>query len=491
MQITKSEYMMFLKHPAWLWLKKNDKSKLPPVDDNTQAIFDAGNMFEAYAEKLFSDGLRLGFDNYQEYLTLPEATYKAIADGNKTIFQGRFEYEQLTFICDIIQFVGDKHLDLYEIKSSTKAKIDHEYDLAFQMVVLESLGYEVRNISVIHVNNSYVRQGAIKKGDLTATTDITEAVKSKREITKRHIEEALRVAQLPVIPDISPSHAKLGTFSEWLGIYRTLAAPKPYSIYDLCSPGVKRIEEIEKLGISSLIDIPDTIKLTDKQALQIKATKLNKALIEKEPIKEFLNSFTYPLYFLDYETLSSVVPYFDGMKPYQQVPFQYSLHVLDSPDAELRQLEYLHTENSSPVEPLSKTLKSHIGTEGSVITWNMSFEKSCNTTMGEIVPEYKEFYESLNGRIVDLMLPFANSWYVHKDFYGSASIKAVLPVMVPELSYKILGIQEGGAAQRLWMEAVLDGKRDGEKDKILSDLVEYCGLDTLAMVEIYKAMLKI
>ena len=114
----------------------------------------------------------------------------------------------------------------------------------------------------------------------------------------------------------------------------------------------------------------------------------------------------------------------------------------------------------------------------------MSFEKSCNSLLGSLLPDYKDFYEGLNNRIVDLMIPFSNCWYVDKDFCGSASIKHVLPVLVPELSYKTLGIQEGGSAQRLWMEAVLDGKREGEKEKILDDLVEYCGLDTMEMINL-------
>ena len=108
--------------------------------------------------------------------------------------------------------------------------------------------------------------------------------------------------------------------------------------------------------------------------------------------------------------------------------------------------------------------------------------------LGSLAPEYKSFFEDINERIVDLKLPFANSWYVHKDFGGSASIKDVLPVLVPELSYKDNDISEGKTAQRLWMEAVLDGKHDGEKDKILKDLEKYCKLDTMAMVEIYKKL---
>jgi hypothetical protein len=491
MQISKSEYMMFLRHPAWLWLKKHDKSKLPPVDDNTQAMFDAGNLFETYAEQLFPDGVKVGFNNYDEYLTMPERTNKVLDNGAKTIFQGRFEHEQLTFICDVITIVGEKEVDLYEIKSSTKAKPDHEFDLAFQMVVLEECGYKVRNIAVVHVNNQFVRNGEVDPKKLTGITDITEIVKSKRELTKKHIEQALKVANSTTSPNISPSLARLGSLNEWLDIYRGLVSVEPESIYDLCVIGAEKIGKLESENVTKIIDIPESFPVSEKQELQIKATKQNKVLLKKEKIKEYLDTFKYPLYFFDYETLMSIVPYFDGIKPYQQVPFQYSLHILDSPDAEVRHVDYLHRENSNPVEPLSKTLQSQIGTEGSIITWNMSFEKRCNTLLGSLSPEFKEFYEGINERIVDLMIPFSKSWYVDKAFCGSASIKNVLPVLAPQLSYKVLGIQEGGSAQRLWMEAVLDGKRDEEKDKILSDLIEYCGLDTMAMVEIYNSLVSI
>jgi len=493
MLLSKSEYMMFLRHPAWLWLKKHDKSKLPTIDENTQAMFDAGNLFETYADKLFPDGLRLGFDinNYQDYLDLPERTQKALKNGAKTIFQGRFEHSQLTFICDVVQFLDDKTVDLCEIKSSTKVKIEHELDLAFQMIVLELCGYTVRNISVIHVNNEYIRNGEIIPSEFASIVDITENVKAKREFTENNIREALKVANSSTMPDPSPSHAAYGSLKEWLGIYRSLVPVESESIYDLFIASADKLGQLEALNIKKLIDIPSDFPLSDKQRLQVKATKENKLLLESEKIKEFLGTFSYPLYFLDYETLGSIVPYFDGIRSYQQLPFQYSLDVLDSPDSEIKHFEYLHPDNSNPAEAVSKSLKSHIGTHGSIVTWNQSFEKGCNTLLGQLLPEYKEFYEGVNERIVDLMLPFFNSWYVNKDFGGSASIKAVLPVLAPELSYKSLNIQEGGSAQRLWMEAILYGKREAEKEQILSDLIKYCGLDTLAMVEIYRQLLKI
>lgn len=480
--------MLFLRHPAWLWLKKHDPKKLPPVDDATQAIFDAGHMFESYAEQLFPGGVTLGFNDYDEYKSLPHRTTRALEEGIDIIFQGRFEFEQLTFICDVIQVVEGKTIDLIEIKSSTKAKIDHEFDLAFQAYVLEGCGYTVRNISVVHVNNDFVRDGEVDPKAITATTDITDKVKAKSDLTKNHIEQALKVANSNKCPDLSPSNARLGSFSDWLTIYKSLNPVEPDSIYDLCVIGAQKTGELEQLGVKQLVDIPEDFKLTPKQSLQVKAAKSGEKIIDKNKINEFLDSLVYPLYFFDYETLSSTVPYFDGMRPYKQYPFQYSLHILDAPDAELKHLEYLHKSNSNPAEELSKALQTQIGKTGSVITWNMSFEKGCNELIGSMLPEYKQFYEDLNARIVDLMLPFSKDWYVDKNFKGSASIKNVLPVLVPELSYKTLGIQDGATAQRLWMEAVLDGKRDDEQKQILADLIEYCKLDTLAMVEIFETL---
>ena len=190
--------------------------------------------------------------------------------------------------------------------------------------------------------------------------------------------------------------------------------------------------------------------------------------------------------------MAGVVPYFDGHRPYQQVPSQYSLHILDSPDAELRQKEYLHRENTDPSLPIAQHLVEDVGTNGSIITWNAGFEKSCNVTLGKLNPEFADAMEAINERIVDLMIPFKpkNGWYSDPRFEGSASIKYVLPVVVPSLSYKELDIQNGGSAQSLWMQAVLDGTRD-DKEKILDDLLKYCGLDTLAMVEIYNVLRKI
>ncbi len=176
MQLSKSEYLMYLKHPAWLWLKKNRKELLPPPTPALQALFDAGNEYEKFAERLFTGGLRLGFDNYQQYLTLPERTRTTLANGADTIFQGRFEHGQTTCIVDVLKRVGHDTFDLFEIKSSTSVKAEHIPDLAFQVTVLEGAGLKIRNTAVVHLNKEYVRLGQIDIYGISKIDDVTEQV---------------------------------------------------------------------------------------------------------------------------------------------------------------------------------------------------------------------------------------------------------------------------------------------------------------------------
>lgn len=496
MVLTKSEYMMFLKHPAWLWLKKYDKGKLPVTDENTQAMFNAGHDFESYVEKLFPDAKRLGFNTYEEYNSLPAVTEAALTEVN-TILQGRFESENLTCIVDIIEKNSNGKYNLIEIKSGTKAKPEYNYDLAFQAVVLEECGITINNFYIIHVNSDYVRSGDIDPVGITLKTEVTEEVKELIEFTKGQITKALTILSSSEMPDLSPRYANPhkipgSWFKDWLEVYKYLNPDlDPYSIYFLSSPNADQIGDLEEMDISLIGDIPEEMALRPRQLSQIVSTRDNKRTIDKTKIKEFLNTFEFPLYFFDYETLSSLIPTFDGFKPYADYPFQYSLHILESPDTELKHTEYLHTENSNPMPNLLKRLKEDIGNKGTVLTWNMKYEKGCNKTLAEFYPEYKEFLDKLNERIEDLKTPFSEMWFVDKDFYGSASIKSVLPVLVPDLSHKNLDVSEGLKARRLWMETILDGKNKEQRQDVVKNLIDYCTLDTYAMVRILEELKKI
>ena len=498
MIISKSGYMLFLRHPAWLWLKKFEKDKLPPIDANLQTMFDAGHEFETYIEKLYPNAVRLGFSNYSEYQTLPYKTQQALDQGAKTILQGRFEADGLTCIIDVLERIDGGVFDLIEIKSSTKAKPEHEYDLAFQTIVLEKAEIKIRNISVIHANKEYVRDGDIEPEKLSAKIDITQQVRALIDLTKKQIDQAFLILSQKDRPDMSPGYvnqidvANTQWFNDWLDIYKSFnPGLDPYSIYNLAYPNAQQIGTLEDRGISLIKDVPKELTLREKQVVQIQTTRDNKRIIDKQKIKEFIDTFEYPLYFLDYETFSSVIPQFDGCSPYADYPFQYSLHVLRSPDSELEHFEYLHNDSTNPMPGLLEQLKKDIGDTGTVLAWNMSYEKSCNDRMAKFYPEYAEFLTNLNERINDLMIPFSKMWFFDKDFFGSASVKKVMPVLAPELSYKEINIGDGLLARRMWTQTVLEGKNQANRGIIIKDLSRYCTLDTFAMVRILEELKKL
>ncbi|MBW6442008.1 DUF2779 domain-containing protein [Patescibacteria group bacterium] len=498
MTISKSDYISFLVHPAYLWLKKNEKYKLPPIDEDKQDIFDGGNLFESYVEKLFPDAVKIGFDinDFDTYKSMPTRTQEAIDSGADVILQGRLEKNNITCIFDVLKRVGDNVFDLIEIKGSSSVKPEHSYDLAFQKEVLEGAGLNIKNASVIHYNKDYIRDGEINVEELTIETEVTEDVNSLQEITKEQIKEAFNILDLSECPDLSPRYINQLQVKEtkwkdyWMEVFFYIKKDIPeYSIYHLCRLDPTLIATLEDEGIKNIADIPKNIEdLHPKQISQIQTTKSGERIIDKESIKEFISGFEYPLYFFDYETLASVIPLFDGMKPYQHYPFQYSLHILDTPDGEIRHEEYLHIENSNPMPKLIEKMKKDFSDKGTILTWNMSYEIGCNERMAEIYPKHSKFLLKLNERINDLMIPFFNQWFIDKDFFGSASLKAVLPVLIPELSYKNLNISDGLKARRMWTQAILENKNIWNIDDVLKDLSAYCTLDTYSMVKIFEKL---
>lgn len=450
MQISKSDFMCFMRHPAWLWVKKHDPENIPPPDASTQAKFDAGHAFEPYVESLFPGGVSLGFDDFKDYDAVLERTQKALASGAKTLFQPRFIWKEFTCLSDIITVVDDKAVDLYEIKSSTKVRPEYYYDLAFQAAVIENNGLSVRDIWVIHVNNQYIRQGEVDARQLTTFENITKEMGGVKQQILGLMEESLAVANSETMPDPDPKLAKFGSKPDWLKIYQNIFPTEPEAFPDDAKPSV-----------------------------------------ERPKIAQFLDNLEYPLYFFDYETLASLIPRFDGQRPYQQVPFQYSLHIINQPGGEVEHREYLHRDNSNPAPEVVKQLIKDVGGHGSIVVWFMGFEKSVNEELARMYPEYADQIMAINNRIVDLMIPFKSKWYDDPRFGGSASLKNVMPVVCPDLSYQVLNVQEGETAQRLWMETILDGKNADQKDQILADLSKYCELDTWAMVRIWQELVKI
>ena len=227
--------------------------------------------------------------------------------------------------------------------------------------------------------------------------------------------------------------------------------------------------------------------LTSKQRAQVDIAQSGQTIFLNKPIQKKLDELVYPLYFIDYETFNPAIPIYNGYKPYTQITFQYSLHIMrDENSKELEHYEYIDTSQTDPIPNLIKSLQEVIGSKGSIITWNDTFEKSRNKEMGEICPECAGLCQNMNERMFDLMKIFQNQEYAVPEFKGSYSIKKVLPVLVPNLSYEGIDIGEGSTAMIAWKEMVYGNLKKDEQEKIKQDLLKYCQLDTLAMVEIFK-----
>ena len=484
--LTKSNFNAYLVHPAKLWLTKYDPEKLPPWDDAAEAMAVQGRAIEALARKRWPDGLLI---EAAAIFDAPDITAAAVKQGVDILFEAAVLTNRKLFAAaDVVVKQPDGSWDLYEIKSSTKVKPEHYGDVAFQVAAFREAGWTMGRQFVMYVNSTYVRHGEIDPMAIIAVDEVTEEIEKRHDDIARQINDAVAVLAGPC-PPLEVTMA--GDFYKWMDVMRFMYPKLPDdSLFNLTRLNLDLLTRFKADGIRKLSDIPaDYPGLKPQQVTQLQAIRAGAPVFDMAAIGERLSELTFPLHFLDYETWNPAVPPFDGLKPYQQLPFQYSVHILDSPTSKLRHVEYLAERPDDPSPALVEQLQRDIGPSGSVIVWYSPFETGRNAELGELFPEAKAFFEAVNERVFDLMDIFADGLYADPAFHGSASIKAVLPVIVPELSYKTLGIQEGGMASRLWGQAARGELEPDVARRVYDDLRVYCGQDTLAMVRLYEFLI--
>ena len=490
MPISKSDYMLFLRHPALLWLKKHEPNKIPPVDVATQQRMDSGYVFEEYAEKLFPNAIKIGFTSPAEYRTMLSRTAEAWKNGAKCVAQGMYKSGELTCITDVLEADGDGYT-LIEIKSSNSDKPEHVMDLAFQRIVLEANGYKIHKCQVLHANSKYRRDGDVDPNALTKITDVTDKVEKILDKTEADATKAVSVANSDIIPAIDPLIAKSNAFADWLEIRKELEPKLPNnSIYNLPKIGYRVAKNLIAQNIGTIDEIPKNSALLSHGTEKYwKALSKGGQFINTEELRHFLDSIEFPVYYLDYETVPNPVPIWDKTSPHQQVPFQYSLHIKRAPNTEIEHFEYLHGNTDCPICGLLLSLSKQIETEGTILVWNQSFEKKRNQEMALYSPEHAGFLSSVNDRVIDLMDPFSDDLIMDPAFMGSTSIKDVLPVMIPDFSYNDLEIKDGGSAASEWQRVTLS--EAGDKATVYNDLKKYCERDTEAMVFIHEKLIEL
>jgi len=486
--LSKSDFLKYQGCPGYLWLWKNKRGVVP--EDNPEDVehrIEQGNEVESYAQKLFPGGLMLeGKPTHTKV-----ETEKAVANGAKVIFQATVITESgLLAKADIIER-DDEGWNLYEVKSTTEIKDNHLLDATFQKVAFTEAGYDINSVNIVYLNKEYTRHDKIRPDELFIAENVDERVEKLLPNVAVAAKDAVAYINKPDEPRTCSCDQKAK--SKHCPTFKYFHSNIPdYSIYNLNRATNKTIAPLVDMEIYNIHDIPDDYKLSEKQRNQVVVAQLGQPLIHPEMIKEELDQLVYPQYYLDYETISTAIPMFDGCKPYQQVPFQYSLHVLREAGGKLEHYEYLAREgNANPIPALLAQMRSEIGDTGSVIVWYKPFETTRNKEMAKMYPEYADFLTSVNERVYDLMDIFSKQYHVHPLFLGKTSIKYVLPVLVPELSYKSMEIQNGGIACLRWFQMATGAVPREQGDTIYRSLLKYCELDTLAMYKIYEHLLSL
>jgi hypothetical protein len=489
--ISKSDYLKFIQCSSFYWYWKNDQSVLSKELENpfNDRLKSQGYEVELFARNLYpSASLVTG-----KLKDASDLTTELIKGNIKKLFQASFLVEGLFSSCDILIW-NDMYdgWDIIEVKSSTdkeKKSKEHILDAAFQRIVVQKSGLKVVNVYLLKLNKEYYKNGDIDPYDIFTRSEITtECIRLEQGIIAG-IQEA---KELLLQSNPLDCLCKFKGRSNHCRVFNHLYPKIPtYSIYDLRGIGQSKEVLIDLVDNKyfSLGSIPDDFELSIKHENQKWVSDTKNIIFEQDLIRDRLSNLEYPLYFLDYETLACGIPKFDNTYPYQQTVFQYSLHIL-SEDGEIDHKEYIHNETSTPVHIVAQKLRQDIGDEGHVVVWNKGFEGKCNSDLALVNPDLESFLLGLNTRIFDLMEVFLKMEYLHNDFKGSYSIKNVLPVMCPDLSYDGLAVSNGTEAVVEYENLIFGKIPDELKESKFKALLEYCKLDTLAMVRIFQELLK-
>lgn len=492
LSLSKSKYCGLWQCPKIAWLNKYKPEEMV-INDAIQSRMDAGNMVGDLAMGLFGEFVEVTAYN-GEKLDLSQMiarTKEEMEKGTPVICEASFSYNGLYCAVDILRKDGDGWA-IYEVKSSTSAEKDvYTADVAYQKYVLQNCGVKLTNVYLVCLNNEYVFDGTLDLQQLFKITDITVPVAFEQRNLAANLSIGERLLNDPNEPEIDISERCMHPYECAYWKYCTRHIPKP-SVFDLYRMPFKKKLDCYKHGLSQYEDLILTSGITnEKQLRQMEYSLSDKGTyLDKEGIRAFLNTLSYPLYFLDFETMQLPVPQFPGTKPYQQIPFQYSLHYIEKPGGELKHKEFLGVSGGDPRRAIAESLCRDIPMNVCVTAYNRGFECGRIKELACAFPDLAEHLLNIRFNIQDLLTPFQSGYYYNRDMGGSFSIKSVLPALYPddpELDYHNLeGVHNGSEAMTIF--PMIKDMYPEEQAIARKNLLAYCKLDTLAMVKVWEKL---
>lgn len=490
--ISKSRFVSGIQCSKKLYFDIYRKDLKPVISDQQELLFSTGNEIGLLAQNVFPNGKDASPESYYDFSKSIQDTKDWICSGVKTIYEAAFSTNGVLAALDILHHTENERWAI-EVKSSSEVKKYHLTDASLQYWVMNKSGFKPDKFFLMHINTAYIKDGNINPNQLFTLTDITNQVVNNQSWVEENLDLLKQIISTTEEPKVEIGTHCNSPFNCDYKDHCWKHIPEQ-SVFSLYSP--RGLEwELYKQGILKINDIPQTIALNPRQSLQVNGQKFGHSNIDKSSISEFLNSWKFPLYFFDFETIFPALPILDGTSPFQQVPFQYSLHILEEFGAKYSHKEFLAEPKDfsgisiDPRKKLLDQMKLDFGETGSIVAYNATFEISRLKELALAFPEEQVFIEEIIVRFVDLLIPFRNGWYYTPKMEGSASIKSVLPAIAPKFSYKDLEISNGGDASNTFL-SMINNKFNGDEVRTRESLKKYCERDTLGMFIIWEELNK-
>ena len=488
--LSKSKYCQLRQCPKLAWLSKY-KPEEQTITPDLQARFDAGNEIGDLAMGLFGDFVEVTVKDGEklDLARMIERTKEAMDRGTEVICEASFSYEGLYCAVDILKRENGGWA-IYEVKSSTDSEKDvYAADVAYQKYVLEHCGVNVVGNYIVVINNEYVFDGTLDIHGLFRIEDVSKAVEAESGEIDRVLFLGKKYLLSDIEPEIDLSEACHDPYHCSYWEYCTKYLPQP-NVFDLYRMNFATKIRYYLAGAVSYQEVWDFNTVTNrKQIMQMDFALHDRGdYIDRVGICDFLSQLSYPLYFLDFETVQYAVPRYIGTRPYQQIPFQYSLHFIEREGDELKHKEFLAEAGKDPRRKLAERLCEDIPMNVCVTAYNKSFECGRIKELAETFPDLAEHLLNIRDNIVDLLIPFQSGFYYNRAMGGSFSIKSVLPALFPDdssLDYHHLDdIHNGSEAMNAF--PAMEHMPPEKLERTRRNLLKYCELDTFAMVKVWE-----
>ena len=488
-RLSKSTFIRGLQCEKSLYLYKHHYRLKDPTPSSLQPVFDQGTNIGLLAQELFPNGADASPENHFKMVESVVKTQDFVSQGESIIYEATFQFNNVLAALDIL-VKDEEGWKAYEVKSSTKVSETYIKDAAIQYHTITNSGVDLKDISIVHINNQYTREGELDIHQLFTIESVYDQVLEFLPQIPNQVRRLKNVIESPETPNVDiGNHCSDPYDCDFKG---TCWKHIPdYSIFNISRLKKDKKFDLYNKGVITLDDIDlGHTDLNPNQVLQVQSEVNGTTYIDIEEIRNFTNGLNYPLYYLDFETIGPAVPKYNGSRPYQQLVFQYSLHIQETLTSVIEHREYLADPSQDPRIGFIEQLISDCGTSGDILVYNIGFERGKINDLIEVFPEYSNELRGIVNRLKDLMIPFQQKWYYTPEMRGSYSIKYVLPALVPELSYNDLEIKEGGTASNTFLSMV-NGSFKGDVKETRRQMLEYCKLDTFAMVKILEKLLEV